>query len=272
LLTPQVDAVVNFEDLFVFTRMWNWYHAAATGGAGLAKSAGALRWEIKPVEGTGRMRASLMLDNVHDLAMGHVLVDYPASALQFEKAEAGGLLNSDGGDAALLVEKDASGLLDVSFSRLAGVGGSANVSGSGELLRLDFQPLTNAGANSLRLEEVDLRSARNAQVWVKTMVDDDMNLSAAQPASWTLSSYPNPFNSRTTITFDVPEAGDVRVDVVNVLGQSVRTLQDKNLAAGAYKVAWDGKDETGEPVVTGMYIIRLRTNDAQLSRKILYLK
>jgi len=70
----------------------------------------------------------------------------------------------------------------------------------------------------------------------------------------------------------VPESGDVRVDVINVLGQSVRTLQDKNIDAGAYKIAWDGKDETGEPVVTGMYIIRMKTAQRQLTRKILYLK
>ena len=62
------------------------------------------------------------------------------------------------------------------------------------------------------------------------------------------------------------------MDIVNILGQSIRMLQDKKLSPGSYKIAWDGADENGEQVVTGMYIIRLKTLQQNLTRKILYLR
>jgi len=272
LLTPQLDAVVNYEDLFVFTRMWNWFHAANTrAGSGLAKANCELTWETRPTENPGELRAFFRLENVRDLAMGHVIVNYNADALKLKKADAGALLAADNSSVAFLLEEVAPGQIEVSFSRLPAVGRTANVSGSGEVMNILFAQRAVSEPLQLSVENIDLRTARNAQVYVKTAVAQEERFGSA-PASFTLSSYPNPFNNRTTIEFDLPVAGDVRVEIVNVLGQIVRTLQDENLNAGAYKVAWDGKDQSGKDVVTGMYLIRLKTEKAQLARKILYLK
>ena len=71
--------------------------------------------------------------------------------------------------------------------------------------------------------------------------------------------YPNPANPGTTIQFALPEPGRVRLDVINVLGQKVRTLMNQEKQAGLYDVIWDGRNDLGTAAATGAYIIRLIT-------------
>lgn len=70
-------------------------------------------------------------------------------------------------------------------------------------------------------------------------------------------NYPNPFNPNTTILYDLP--GDTRVTLIiyDILGREVRTLIDENIVAGYHSVIWDGKDEVGQYVSTGIYIYRI---------------
>lgn len=74
------------------------------------------------------------------------------------------------------------------------------------------------------------------------------------------NNFPNPFNPTTTIPIALPHAADVAVRVYNILGQEVRTLQAGVLDAGRHFVFWDGKDNHGMPVASGMYITRFTTN------------
>ncbi len=68
---------------------------------------------------------------------------------------------------------------------------------------------------------------------------------------------PNPFNPRTTIRFELPEGGAVRLSVFDVAGRLVRTLVDGGLAQGSHEYAWDGRDEAGRAVGSGSYLARL---------------
>ncbi|MBC7185802.1 MAG: hypothetical protein H5U38_02090 [Calditrichaeota bacterium] len=72
-----------------------------------------------------------------------------------------------------------------------------------------------------------------------------------------LSSHPNPFLARTVIRYAVAVPGRVRLEVVNVLGQRVRTLVDRPETPGAYQVGWDGRDEQGSDLPGGVYLCRL---------------
>ena len=72
----------------------------------------------------------------------------------------------------------------------------------------------------------------------------------------TLSNYPNPFNPRTTISFTLPEADHARMVVYNMSGQMVRNLVDTELSAGVHSVVWDGRDNLGIPVSSGIYVTR----------------
>jgi hypothetical protein len=86
------------------------------------------------------------------------------------------------------------------------------------------------------------------------------------------NNYPNPFNPSTNIQFAVPHQGNITLAVYNVLGQHVRTLAEGDYAPGQYTVTWDGKDESGRTVTSGMYFARLETGSIALVRKMLMMK
>jgi predicted extracellular nuclease len=72
-----------------------------------------------------------------------------------------------------------------------------------------------------------------------------------------LGNYPNPFNPSTAISFAMPEAGKVTLRIYTVTGQLVRTLANGNYASGKHSVVWNGKDERGAPVASGVYLYHL---------------
>jgi hypothetical protein len=85
-------------------------------------------------------------------------------------------------------------------------------------------------------------------------------------------NYPNPFNPSTTISFEVPSAGSVRLSIFDVLGRSVRTLVDAERAAGRYVVTWDGSDDNGSQVSSGIYMYKLETGGASQTRSMTLLR
>lgn len=95
-----------------------------------------------------------------------------------------------------------------------------------------------------------------------------------QPDEFSLSqNYPNPFNPETTIRYRLNRGGDLKLEIFNVLGQKVKTLVNEVKTPGAYTVVWDGTNDLGAPVATGMYIYRLKVaDDFVQSRKMLFLK
>lgn len=95
----------------------------------------------------------------------------------------------------------------------------------------------------------------------------------AMPTKFALhQNSPNPFNPTTKIAYDMPAAGDVKISVFNVLGQHVSDLVDGYNEAGSYEVIWDGKDQAGEQVASGVYFYRIKTEQFSETKKMLLLK
>ncbi len=93
------------------------------------------------------------------------------------------------------------------------------------------------------------------------------------PADFSLGpSYPNPFNAATTIPFALPRASYLRLDVLNILGQEVRSIYSGQQPAGAYQATWSGDDDHGRELPSGIYFIRLFTIGQSLIIKTLLLK
>jgi flagellar hook assembly protein FlgD len=69
--------------------------------------------------------------------------------------------------------------------------------------------------------------------------------------------YPNPFNPATTVTFALPEAGRARLAVYDLRGRLVRTLADESFSVGPQQVPWDGRDDQGNPLASGVYFGKL---------------
>ncbi len=85
-------------------------------------------------------------------------------------------------------------------------------------------------------------------------------------------NYPNPFNPSTTIEYELPMSGFVRLTVYNLLGQKVRTLVNTRQTAGLHRIVWDGCDESGLPVSSGVYFYQLRTDAKTQTQKMMLLR
>lgn len=83
---------------------------------------------------------------------------------------------------------------------------------------------------------------------------------------------PNPFNSQTIISYALPRLGSTRLEIFSLTGQRVRALWEGVQEAGAHQVLWDGTDEAGHTVASGVYLYRLTTDDASLTRKLILLR
>jgi hypothetical protein len=86
------------------------------------------------------------------------------------------------------------------------------------------------------------------------------------------ANYPNPFNPSTMIMFDNAIEGNVRIDVYNIRGQKVRTVINEHHQVGSFKVEWNGKDDTGTNVASGVYFYRMTTPQFSGTRKMLLIK
>lgn len=94
--------------------------------------------------------------------------------------------------------------------------------------------------------------------------------SLPEPSSRTvLRAFPNPFSEAMNLTFSLPSTSPVRLEVLDMLGRSVRSLQrGERLRSGAHQLVWDGRSDTGEALPTAWYLLRLQAGDRVSSLKV----
>ena len=140
--------------------------------------------------------------------------------------------------------------------------GSGAVSGPGELVRI-----VGVGLGDVRLTRASFNGG-----WISARWEDGV-ASARVPSSFTLyPNVPNPFNPKTSIGFWLPQESTVRLEVFDVVGQRVQTLATGRLMAGEHRVKWDGRDEMGGLVSSGIYFYRLRAGTFEQVRRMALLK
>ncbi len=103
--------------------------------------------------------------------------------------------------------------------------------------------------------------------YVPSSVDDEL-----PKPEVTLSNYPNPFNPETKIVFNLPEEGNVKLEIYNIKGQKVKTLLDCYMSPGRSEMIWNGKDDNGKPVGSGVYFYQLQTPAKSYVKKCMLLK
>jgi len=86
------------------------------------------------------------------------------------------------------------------------------------------------------------------------------------------ANYPNPFNPVTNINFDIAKSGKVTIDIYNIRGQKVRSLIDDTYEVGRYNVQWNGTDDTGRDVSSGVYFYMMKAEDYNQIRRMLLMK
>ncbi|MCX5754172.1 MAG: T9SS type A sorting domain-containing protein [Candidatus Krumholzibacteria bacterium] len=96
---------------------------------------------------------------------------------------------------------------------------------------------------------------------------------AEVPSAFKLSqNFPNPFNPSTTIKFDMKAKGLVALKIYDVAGRLVRTLVDEVKDAGVYSAVWDGRNNIGADVASGIYFYKMETEEFQATKKLVLLR
>jgi hypothetical protein len=107
---------------------------------------------------------------------------------------------------------------------------------------------------------------------LSTAVEDEDEI-AQRPTEFELyQNYPNPFNPGTRIEYTLKKRGHVTLLIYNILGEKVKTLLDQTQPAGFYQINWDGKNDNGKPVSSGLYLYKLEVNEFSEAKRMLLLK
>ncbi len=85
-------------------------------------------------------------------------------------------------------------------------------------------------------------------------------------------NFPNPFNPTTTISYNLKEDAKVALDIYNIRGQLVKSLQSGFVTKGLHSVIWEGKDTAGNSCASGVYLYKMTTNDTSITHKMMLLK
>ena len=204
-------------------------------------------------------------DRIH--AFG-VVVEYDPDQMEFFEASEGPghVLEINGGRADLFTV----------FSREPGqvvfgnaLTSSVSVSGHGTLAELRFRLIGVPGDAVVAVTETFLGSEGETARRVR-----NLGSTTILPSSFALeTNYPNPFNPSSSIEYALPVASPVLLSVYDILGQRVRILvTDSNHKAGYHTRTWDGRDDSGRMVGSGLYLYRLKAGDFTQVRKMTLLK
>jgi len=150
----------------------------------------------------------------------------------------------------------------------AGLYGTTPITETGELVVLAFKVIGEEGQTSrLSLERYQLNAgpvkSAEAKLTVVTRIPKEYALS---------QNYPNPFNPTTKINYQLPEEGWVTLKVYNIEGQLVRTLVKGHQEAGYHSVRWNGRDQVGKEVTSGIYFYRITTGKFTDTKKMVLMK
>lgn len=266
------DGVFDFEDIMVFTLIWN-HHEGLSEAALVAfaetptkQATGMPRFlvseKISSEEEASQVHYSIVIEDVVSLRSSRLVFKYDPTSLKFVSFQKTAQLNSTIPNELLVLSSadGENGYLELDMANL-----SAQAIASGDIFgHLIFEPM---------------RENYGGITYVYDIIDDQYSVSQGKteiislPREFALhQNYPNPFNPNTTIRFELPKAGKVYLVVYDILGREVTRLKQEQLGAGYHQVLWDGRDQAGRDLSSGIYFAKLVTPEYSKTMKMLLLK
>ncbi len=247
------DTVVEASDFAVFAAHYgegvSAKVAASLPTSGIQFAIGA---ESDPA--TSMFYVTVTADEIRDMAGLAFNLTYDANALEFVE-------NSVNGTVGLVITRGQEGLVHVADMF---VGEQFNGA-----ITLGFKAL--GAAEDLTFGVTG--SIFMGESYAEMSINGVETTTKVAPTVYSLSkNYPNPFNPTTTIDYTIPEAGMVNLVIYNTAGQKVRTLVNQTQDAAYYKVVWDGRDDSGMSVASGIYFYRLSADKFSKIDKMTLLK
>jgi len=235
----------------------NWHPTESS----LAKSAAAtadIRLENIHGKSGDKVSLPLYLDNASDIVAMNLTLDYDPHVLKALGASVTSLTQE-----YQLAYNVTDGRIKVALA------GSRPLGKSGSVVSLEFEILeTESAASPLVISEMMLNEGSiSANIQAA-----EFRVGAPVPTEYALhQNHPNPFNTETVIKYQLPKPGKVSLKIYNSIGQQIRTLVEEIKQAGEYEIHWDGIDENGSKVSSGIYIYRLQAGEFVSIKKMLFL-
>ncbi|MBM4118830.1 T9SS type A sorting domain-containing protein, partial [bacterium] len=206
-----------------------------------------------------------------------VTIDFDESVAALQAIHAGSWVTGSGLQ-SYFHDYTETGATEAHFS-LAFLNGT--VTGGGELALLEFRGLA-AGASALTFTQDRVRDTNNTELDYSTSLSDSLFVindltpveepPVAPVALRLLGNTPNPFNPSTLISYELPAAGRWQVAIYDAQGRLQRTLADEWQLAGRRELRWDGRDDAGTALGSGLYLVRVNGPTGSASGKLLLLK
>ncbi len=262
----QPDGFIDFEDLMIYAMNFNLVDPRAVPVVP-SMSAGAVSLGLaeRGVGGEGVLEVALRLDgNAIEVKGLSVVIEYDASELEFVSARASDELSS-AGTPVFFRHGAGKGTVRVDIAAL-GIG--LTLGGVDEVAVLAFRRLSEG--HTLELTAADLRSVTNERIPAEL---EEIESRLGAPASFRLlGNLPNPFNPVTKIAYDVPREVEVTIRIYDAGGRLVRTIANGPVGPGRHEVLWNGRNETGEPVGSGVYFCAMEADEFHDSHKMVLLR
>ncbi len=270
------DKMVNFEDFILF---FSSYGKEAAGPAGKSlvtpilgvneNAEFSLRLGSDRVVVGEKMFVDVSLANVQALMGYGFVLNYDAERFEFVEAmpAAEDLLTAGGETPLFSSWSPEAGQVHVMNAIVNG----SEVSGGGDIVRLVFRVLRDFEDNA-RFEIAE-GLVFDPQQLANPLAGGVLDIQTTPTEFALLQNFPNPFNPDTTIGYELAESADVTLQIYNVVGQVVRTLiAAEPQSVGRYQVRWDGMDDRGTPVSSGIYFYQISAGKFQDVRKLMLLK
>ena len=264
---PLPDDIVQYEDLMIFAMNYGAVSPRVVPFLSLPESTEelTLSLEERSMGASGEVELSLVLSgNVGEVKGLSGVLAYGAAELEFVSARLSSEMSSPLGD-VFFWHGCEDGRIRVD---LAVLGTDVTIGGSGEVAVLTFAVLSEE--YGVEIESADLRGAENRPL------DADLEGFESSPELPTLfrlvQNVPNPFNPVTKVAYHVPSASRVTIRVFDVTGRLVTTLVDGVVEPGRHAAVWNGTNENGESVGSGVYFCTMETPDFHDSHKMTLLK
>lgn len=253
------DGQIGFTDFLDF---------AATFGNRLTKraidrSAGAMDASTVLLRGSqqdGILRVIVDLDQPASFLAYQVEFDYDPAVLAYDGAYT--MFPSLGGSRAVSLQRHSS-----ESGQLILAAAVADHEAKTSLVEIQFRVLNEDGSFSVSVKEAMIADRSKS---IRHLAGARFE---SAPSAFVLHrNFPNPFNPETQIRFDLPDQSVVKLEVFNILGQRVKTLMNEVLAAGTHRVTWDGTDQFGRQVSSGIYTYQIEAGHHRASRQMLMVK
>ncbi|MFP6591693.1 MAG: FlgD immunoglobulin-like domain containing protein, partial [Candidatus Latescibacterota bacterium] len=269
------DGVINSIDLGFVTKnfgnvgfgappVFRTINEGGDNSAAIAKVTG-----VEDVEAwwPGRVfEVTIQVQGMSDVAAYDLRVSYDpekVKPLAADQAVSQGNVFDENPAGSLFFHRVQPGAIDVASGR---IGADWSASGDAELASIRFVAL---GDDPGVIDIVTGQVVNSAHVGIPVRVEKARALPMVAALH---QNYPNPFNPSTEIRFDIPTARDVKLRIYNQLGQTVRTLVDHRMKAGTYTFEWDGSNQAGQGVASGVYFYNLQAGDFRDLRKMTLVK